>query len=248
MKNPGVCSTPEFSPHFQINQVDKLLLQQYLIENFQQWGLPRGIKVDNGAPFGDPQRTSVPVLALWIIALGIEMIWNRPRHPRDNAKVERMQGTTKRWVELEKCQHREELQEKLDQAAVIQREKYPVSRLGFKNRKEVYPALWANTRTYQAKDFNIDKVHQYLSQVVFIRKVNKIGLINFYAQSVYVSVSQRRKTVSLTFDLEKKQWKVYDENNQQIGWLNASNFSNEHVVNLSVCQYKYVRCQNLMSQ
>jgi hypothetical protein len=51
------------------------------------------------------------------------MIWNRPYHPRDNPKVERMQRTISRWVEIEKCATSTNLQTSLDEAAHIQREK-----------------------------------------------------------------------------------------------------------------------------
>lgn len=68
--------------------------------------------MDNGHPFGDPKLESVPVLALWLIAYGVPVIWNRPRKPTDNAKVERMQGTSGRWVEPEKCNSLIELQKR----------------------------------------------------------------------------------------------------------------------------------------
>ena len=40
-------------------------------------------------------------LALWLIGLGIEVIWNPPRCPQANGVVERSQGTGKRWAEPE---------------------------------------------------------------------------------------------------------------------------------------------------
>ena len=64
-------------------------MQQTMKQIFEQWGLPSYIRVDNGKPFGDPQRCSIPELGLWLIGLGIEVVWNRPRTPKDNATVER---------------------------------------------------------------------------------------------------------------------------------------------------------------
>src|SRR3954463_13270955 len=150
---------------------------------FKQWGLPRYIRVDNGKPFGDPQRCSIPELGLWLIGLGIKVVWNRPRSPKDNATVERMQSTTSRWAEVEQCSDCTELQTKLDKAATIQREQYQVRRLGAKSRKEVYPELWHNSRAYSGKEaFDISSVYTYLSQVSFARKTNKKGAFTFYAQ------------------------------------------------------------------
>src|SRR3954468_9301443 len=97
MNTPVLCSRQRFFPHYHISEVEVTVLQQTMKQLFEQWGLPSYIRVDNGKPFGDPQRCSVPELALWLIGLGIEVVWNRPRTPKDNAKVERMQATTSRW-------------------------------------------------------------------------------------------------------------------------------------------------------
>jgi len=127
-------------------------------QSFEQWGLPQRIRVDNGKPFGDPQRCSVPELALWLTGLGVEVVWNRPRTPKDNAKVERMQATTSRWTEAEQYYSDSELQSKLDRAAEVQREHYQVKRLGAKSRKELYPELWSNSRTYSHAAFDVSRV------------------------------------------------------------------------------------------
>ena len=111
-----------FSPHSRINQVDLLAVRDALICIFKRWGLPMAMKVDNGAPFGDPLRKSIPVLGLWLIALDIEMIWNRPSQPTDNAKVERMQGTSGRWAEADRCNNLLQLEDRLADVAQIQRE------------------------------------------------------------------------------------------------------------------------------
>src|SRR3954468_7857520 len=97
MKSLVRCSGRRFSPHYHISEVQVSTVQQMMEQSFEQWGLPTHIRVDNGKPFGDPQRCSIPELALWLTGLGIEVIWNRPRTPKDNAKVERMQATTSRW-------------------------------------------------------------------------------------------------------------------------------------------------------
>jgi hypothetical protein len=54
---------------------------------FKTFGVPSWIKVDNGRPLGDPQLEIIPPLALWLLCLGIKVIWNRPATPQDNAKV-----------------------------------------------------------------------------------------------------------------------------------------------------------------
>ena len=75
---------------------------------FGRWGRPERIRVDNGAPWGSSGDLPTD-LALWLIGLGIEMIWNTPRRPQENGVVERSQGTAKRWAEPRACATAEEL-------------------------------------------------------------------------------------------------------------------------------------------
>src|SRR3954471_11276520 len=140
MNTRVLCLRRRFSPHYHISEVRVSEIQQMIQQSFEQWGLPAHIRVDNGKPFGDPQRCSIPELALWLTGSGIEVRWNRPRTPKDNAKLERMQATTSR-----NCT---ELQAKLDRAAIVQRERYQLRRVGPKSSKELYPELWTNSRTY----------------------------------------------------------------------------------------------------
>jgi hypothetical protein len=222
-------------------------VQQMMQQSFEQWGLPQRIRVDNGKPFGDPQRCSVPELALWLIGLGVEVVWNRPRTPKDNAKVERMQATTSRWTEAEQCYSDSELQSKLDRAAAVQREHYKSRRLGLKSRKELFTELWHNSRSYSKDTFDLSRVGYYLSRTTFMRKVNKRGVFNFYAQRVYVGYSHLSKVLCLRYEAEKKYFVLTDESNTAIGYIQADNFSQENILHLNVCQNRYIKCQNFVS-
>lgn len=244
MKSQVVCSKQWFFPHYHINEVNVSAVQQTMQQVFEQWGLPRYIRVDNGKPFGDPQRCSIPALGLWLIGLGIEVVWNRPRSPKDNATVERMQSTTSRWVEVERCAGCAELQTKLDRVAILQREQYQVRRLGNKSRKEVYPELWSNSRTYSAKAaFDLSRVGTYLSQVNFTRNTNKIGAFTFYAQQVYVGRAHIHQTLCLQYDTESNRFRLTDQTNTTIGYIQADNFSADNILSLNVCQNRYLVCQ-----
>src|ERR671934_175688 len=71
-------------------------VQPLLRQAFGRWGLPGGLRVDNGKPWGS--WSDLPTaLALWLLGLGIELHWNPPRQPQRNGVVERSQGTGKRW-------------------------------------------------------------------------------------------------------------------------------------------------------
>ena len=138
-------------------------VQTALIQIFQQWGMPKSVRVDNGMPLGDPQRKSIPELALWLTAIGIEVFFNRPRRPTDNAKVERMQRTTKNWACIEQAKDYQDLAQRLQYVGLIQREHFKVSRLENKTRMQAFPDLTNNLRKYDPDNFQVHKAYQRLA-------------------------------------------------------------------------------------
>jgi hypothetical protein len=106
------------------------------------------MRVDNGQPFGDPTRQSTPALALWLITMDVDMIWNKTRCPQMNAVVEKMQDTSSRWAEAETTATVHDLQSGPEKALLIQREQYPVERLQGRIHRETFPALLQNHRPY----------------------------------------------------------------------------------------------------
>jgi transposase InsO family protein len=65
-------------------------------------GVPQHIRVDNGIPWG--QEDGLPFsLALWLIGVGVDMIWNHPRRPQENGVIERFNGVLEQWGEPEQC-------------------------------------------------------------------------------------------------------------------------------------------------
>lgn len=234
-----------FFPHFCLSEVHPETLQAALCGSFRKWGLPKTIKVDNGKPFGDPQRRSVPVLALWLIGLGIDVVWNRPRTPRDNAKVERMQQTTANWAEVQRCATCTELQANLNAAALIQRERYSVRRLKGKSRKQCYAGLWQNPRPYHARCFDADRVYGYLSAVTFLRKVSKSGFFSFYAQNVYIGTRHAGQTLAIRFDAACKRFLVSEPLQQAFAFFAADNFSVNALQTLQVATPQTLKCTKL---
>ena len=70
-------SAPLFSPHYFWANVPPTAVQQQLRVAFTRWGLPSCLRVDNGKPWGSWSDLP-PALALWVIGLGIDMLWNDP--------------------------------------------------------------------------------------------------------------------------------------------------------------------------
>lgn len=62
---------------------------------FREYGLPRAIRTDNGAPFASIAIGRLSALSVWWIRLGIQPILIEPSHPEQNASHERMHRTLK---------------------------------------------------------------------------------------------------------------------------------------------------------
>ncbi len=62
---------------------------------FQEFGLPRIIRSDNGVPFATTALGRLSVLSVWWIRLGIHPELIQPAHPEQNGRHERMHRTLK---------------------------------------------------------------------------------------------------------------------------------------------------------
>jgi len=64
---------------------------------FQEFGLPRAIRTDNGLPFASGHALfGLSKLSVWWLRLGIQLERIRPGHPEQNGRHERMHLTLKR--------------------------------------------------------------------------------------------------------------------------------------------------------
>ena len=102
MRPRGPSWPPRFPPHRRWEHVPPQAIQEMFRRVFVRWGLPDRVRVDNGYPWGTP-RDLPSELALWLIGLGVEPIWNPPGQPTCNPKVERSNGLTQQWGELHTC-------------------------------------------------------------------------------------------------------------------------------------------------
>lgn len=206
----GRFSTHRFFPHKKICEVPVKAIQAALIMVFKLRGMPQWIKVDNGRPFGDPQLGIIPVLALWVIALGTGIIWNRRRTPQDNAKVERKQGVMSNWTEWGRCTDTVELQCRLWREADFNNLHYPVSRLKGKTRIEAFPGMLQSKRPYCPKQFDVQRAIDFLAQGHWKREVSKVGQIGFWGKRFSVGMKYRHQRVSVKLDPTTNHWQVFD--------------------------------------
>lgn len=204
---------------------------------FEAWGLPKAMKFDNGLPFGDPHRSFVPALALWLTGLGIKVIWNRTRTPQDNAKVERMQGVTARWSEARKCSGIGQLRHNLEKACEFQREKYPTRVLKGIPRIVAFPELKEKRRPYSPELFDIQKVKEFLGKGIWERKVSQVGQVEFANKSFYLGKANARQLTYATYLSGTHEWSFEDAHGKKMGLVSAE-FTAASIKDLSAFQNK----------
>jgi transposase InsO family protein len=200
-----------FSPQGYFTQVPAGAVQDELRQCFARWGMPLSVRVDNGNPWGSCGELATP-LALWLIGLGVGVIWNPPRRPQDNGVVERSQGVASNWAEPHRCRDVAELQRRLDEEDQVQRACYPHG--GFGSRLEAYPGVAHSGRPYSAAwegaNWSWERVLASLADVMMPRRVDQCGKIGLYHGKLYVGTINRGKEVVVQFDAERTEWVISD--------------------------------------
>jgi hypothetical protein len=209
--------------------------QARLREAFARWGLPTRIRVDHGTPWGS--KGDLPTdLALWLLGLGVEVVWNPPRRPQDNGVVERSQGTGKRWAEPLRCRDPDDLQQRINELDRIQRERYPGP--GGKSRLDAFPALAHSGRSYaperEAPRWDLDPVLAHLGRYTVSRTVDGSGTISLYNRNRYVGAALSGRRVSITLDPGALQWVVASRDGVCYHRLPAPELNREAVLGLGV--------------
>src|SRR2546428_13079720 len=82
---------------------------------FKDFGLPKGIRPDNGVPFASPHALfGLSKLAVWWLRLGIHIERIQPGHPQQNGRHERMHLTLKKEATKPAAQNFLQQQAKFD--------------------------------------------------------------------------------------------------------------------------------------
>ena len=210
-------------------------VQETLRLVFSRWGRPQRFRVDNGCPWGSKGDWPTD-LALWLIGLGVDMIWNPARRPQDNGVVERSQGTGKRWGEPETCQDADELQRRLDDMDRIQREAYPS--IKGQSRWLAFPALQQNERSYsktwEKRNWNLQPVLDHMANEHALRRVDRKGQVSIYGRSHYVGKAHQGQDVYVFLDPVDREWVFATPDGVQLRRKAAEEITQERILKLQV--------------
>ena len=168
--------------------------------------------MDNGTPWGTQSKLP-SAFGLWLVGLGIDLIYGRPARSTDNAVVERSHGVLAQWVEPERCADWAACQQRLAWAVLTQRERYRLA--GGQTRLQTFPALLTNPRPYdpqtEAACWSLERVRQYLSGFHFQRRVELNGRITLFANNYSVGRQYARQYIAIQLDPQTDEWVMRDE-------------------------------------
>ena len=187
-------------------------VQDELRRCFRRWGRPLSVRVDNGNPWGSCGDLPTP-LALWLIGLGVGVIWNPPRtaagqrrggaEPGAGQELGRAGPLPRRrrscnggWTRRTGC------------SASATRTARSVSRM------EAYPGVAHSGRPYSAawerRALVLGAVLSDLAGAMVPRRVDRSGKIGLYHGKLYVGTVNRGKEVVVQFDAGAAEWVISD--------------------------------------
>lgn len=210
-------AVPAFSPQGFFTHVPPTAVQDELRRRFAPWGLPLWVRGDNGLPWGT--WNAVPTaLALWLLGLGVRVPWNDPRHPEQHPKVERSQGTGKRWAEPWTWQDAKDLQDHCDREDHVRRDLYPA--VGGRSRRAAFPALEHSGRScsrgWERRHWDLHRAVQHLAGYQAVRTVSTAGHVAVYDHAYYVGRQHVGRPVYVPLDPDAREWLFSDQEGREL--------------------------------
>ena len=160
-----------------------------LTRAFQEYGLPRVIRTDNGPPFAGTGLGSLSPLAVWWVKLGILPERIAPGHPEQNGRLERLHRTLKAETAAPPRADRRRQQQAFDRFRRSYNAERPHEALGQRPPALLYTPSF---RPYPA----VVGPPEYGAEVT-VRRVRGNGEIKWKGDLVFVSETLKGEPVGL---------------------------------------------------
>lgn len=191
-------------------------LDYYLILRlaFTEWGRPERLAVDRSSVFFD-NRSKSPfptVMHLWLLSLGVQVVFGRPHRPTDQAMVERMHQTWDRQVVSgQRFQNEKELFHRLESRRDFLNYHMPCSALDDQPPLVAYPQALSNKRLYrpewEAEIMDLQRVDTYLQQGEWFRKASNVGAVSVGGQVYVLGPEWKHQQVRVTYQPQGRRLK-----------------------------------------
>lgn len=178
---------------------------------FREFGLPRGLRSDNGPPFASLAAGGLSRLAVWWIKLGIQPERIAPGHPEQNGRHERLHLTLKQETATPPHATGRAQQRAFDHFRRVYNEERPHEALGQRPPAEVYTP---SPRPYPER---VREPEYPVGQD--IRRVRHNGEIRWRGHLVFVSQCLAGEPIGLE-EIGDDRWRVRF-GPVELGWLDA---------------------------
>jgi len=167
---------------------------------FREYGLPEGMRSDNGAPFGSNGESGLTRLSVWWIKLGVRPERIEPGKPQQNGRHERMHLTLKQGTAMPAAANWKQQQKRFDAFREEYNEIRPHEALGQMPPRRYYEP---SVRAYPERlpDVSYEADWQ-------VRRVAPGGQIRWRGESVFVSHALVGEPVGLE-QVEEERWRVW---------------------------------------
>jgi len=176
---------------------------------FTDYGLPECIQVDRATVFYDSRAKSpFPTrLHLWLIALGIELCFSRPRTPTDQAVVERShQLWAQQCLQGQRFTSWSALFQTLRERRSFLNQYLPCASLENQPSLVAFPHAAHSGQPYRPEYehelLDLSRIWQYLAKGRWFRLLSEVGTFSISGQQYYLDHSLARQQIELTFDPE----------------------------------------------
>ena len=173
---------------------------------FLNYGLPKRLSLDHDTVFFDNTSPSpFPTrLHLWLLGLGIDIVFTRIRRPTDHASIERTHQTmTSQALLGQRYSSAESLWAELDKRRAVLNQYLPIRALHHQAPLEAYPEAVFSGRAYrpewESALFDLQRIYQYLAQGRWFR-YNNHGSVRLGTYNYYLDYHYDKQTMEITFD------------------------------------------------
>ena len=156
-----------------------------------------------------------------------------PSHPE--CQGGKLQDTTSRWAEVSKAQDLEQLQQRLEEIVTVQREQYPVQRLGGKTRLEVFPGLLNAKRPYRSADFQLERVWAFFHHCVYTRRISSAGVLTHFNEQTCIGAAYKNQWAQVRLSRDGQCWEIM-VNDKVVKTIADTHLTKAHLQALSVYQ------------
>ncbi len=174
---------------------------------FTEWGMPDRLAVDRDSVFYDNlSKSPYPVrLHLWLLALGVSLVFGRPGSPTERGMTERSHQTWSQQVlEGPVFPYWQRLWEALQDRKRFLNECLPCATLAAVPPLVAYPQARRPRRLYrpewEAELLDLSRVYRYLGQGEWFRLGSNIGAVSLGSQVYALGRRWARQEVVITFD------------------------------------------------